>query len=278
MTPDLTKKVIGFRQWNATEDAALAATWGGQVWGRGPNKAKCEPRRDDMLLFGYGHPQPTPGVCEHAPGPCGNCGLYALHDFPEALVQDQGPYRHGQASVMGAVAAWGKLEVHRAGFRAEFAEVVALGYCEAWPAAWVERVERCARSYDVPHLPGRELAKYAAMVGEPVPESLYPEKPKPEPVPKAGALSRRSAYLSSLYAHPGIYLPASSVHYGLSGEVEFKEPPARKQRRIWPWWAVGAPVWAAGIPLADPWLSMAAFVAGGAIATFGALRARGVAA
>lgn len=192
--PDLTKKVIGFRRWDlvnahaadAPQTGALFSTFGGQTWGRGVNKATCAACQNVNPFVGHlwgSRPQnyEPPKPCETSPGPCGNCGLYALHAVPGELTQAQGPFERPAAQgVLGVVAAWGKLEVHRNGFRAEFAEIVALGYVEAWPVPWVAQVELAARAYDVPHLPGKELEQYALMVGERVPESLMP-RPAPKP-------------------------------------------------------------------------------------------------
>lgn len=173
------------------------------------NRATCARQSDyftSPLSFQWGYrtgaePPEPPKACDHAPGPCGQCGLYAYHDALGELSAEEGPFGNTEW-VCGAVAAWGKLEVHKDGFRAEFAEIVALGYVESWPLPWIERVEKAARAYDVPHLPGKELERYVAMVGERVPESLLPEPEKPKPVKPSTDLG--AYYSPQSYHHGGL--------------------------------------------------------------------------
>jgi hypothetical protein len=100
--------VIGYRSWYAGSDAGLwpagwvpAASSARSVhrpWQAGPNTAACP-------------------LADHAaPDQHCTCGLYAGFDVPAPA--------HG--FVVGAVAAWGLVQVHRDGFRAEHAQITAL--------------------------------------------------------------------------------------------------------------------------------------------------------
>jgi hypothetical protein len=91
--------VIGFRAWVA-RGSKLTALGGEEEWPVGVCAARC---REDAH-----HTPPVSG--------CG-CGIYAVHD-PAACIE--------RGTVVGAILAWGRLEVHHEGFRAEYARPVAL--------------------------------------------------------------------------------------------------------------------------------------------------------
>lgn len=100
--------VIGYRSWYAGSDATLwpagwvpaarAARSVHRPWRAGPNAAAC------------------PLEAHVAPDQHCTCGLYAGFEVPAP--------EHG--FVVGAVAAWGLVQVHRDGFRAEHAQITAL--------------------------------------------------------------------------------------------------------------------------------------------------------
>src|SRR5688572_6682963 len=97
----------------------------GQVgpWSTGVNTARC--------ARGAGHTAPDTDC---------SCGIYAFHAMHNQL-------RH--EPVVGAIAAWGDMEVHRDGFRAERAAVLALsgtGLGRSGDAA----LRRAAERYGVP--------------------------------------------------------------------------------------------------------------------------------
>lgn len=112
--PTFSEAVIGFRAWKLADDGTL---WPRSIsglerlcaepWEPGPNRARC-------VYVGFSRsPHPVPGAdCD--------CGLYAHHTVGELR-----RYRR-EDDVLGAVAAWGDMQVHRTGFRAQYAQVVAL--------------------------------------------------------------------------------------------------------------------------------------------------------
>lgn len=154
MTPDLTGKIIGFREWAG--DNSLESTGVGGHWGRGVNVARCSQAH----------------AWDHlSPGHDCQCGLYALHEVPEAYV---GPGPWTGAQEMGAIAAWGKVEVHPNGFRAQYAEIIALGFNRRWPTQWVKNTEEFAADYGVPAVEVEDLKQFALNYGSPVPKDLYP--------------------------------------------------------------------------------------------------------
>lgn len=155
--PDLFEPLIGFRAWHLRSDGALEpwSVAGGGPWEPGENTARC-----------HG------GKRHHAPAPDCMCGLYALASAYDHRLHGSG----GQ--IVGAIAAWGDIELHRTGFRAERAAVVAL----AEPADGdVAAALRASVRYEVPLVPREELALSARGFGRPVDPSVFEEPVSADP-------------------------------------------------------------------------------------------------
>lgn len=112
--PDLTQHIIGFREWKIDwRNKTLGpigiggAPWSGRNW----QDAEC---RGAGTRAPYGHSSPHPDC---------DCGLYALHDFPDEPTY--GSAEH-PGKVWGVVQAKGRIEVHKTGFRAEYARPMML--------------------------------------------------------------------------------------------------------------------------------------------------------
>jgi glycine cleavage system H protein len=110
------------------------------------------------------------------------CGLYALYDPSDRRLD----FRADQA--VGAVAAWGELEVHRTGFRAEHACIVALAVPERADPDARDALERASARYRVPLVPAARLSAEARRHGAPLDAAL--ELPA-WPTPPAVAARRR---------------------------------------------------------------------------------------
>lgn len=116
--PNYVLPVLGFRVWRVDDDgrlwprtskAAMMRRLGSEPWAIGTSHARC-------LLEGAGraaHPAPANGCM---------CGLYGWHAPKPAL----DACRTTRDLVAGAIIAWGDLQVHAAGFRAQHARPVAL--------------------------------------------------------------------------------------------------------------------------------------------------------
>lgn len=185
---DLTTEVIGFRQWRVTENLELRAAAHNKrtVWGKGTNAAVChKAEKWDEDRYEYVEVAP----CDAAPGTDCGCGIYALHDpsdfwygkkkrdlFSLALFPEP-----SDPLLSGVIAAWGELEVHYQGFRAQFARVVALATPEMRRDAVIARA--VSVEYGVPLVPVDELPRIAAEFGATVPVGLRPEKPEPKKDP-----------------------------------------------------------------------------------------------
>ncbi|HEY2636707.1 MAG TPA: hypothetical protein VGI54_04905, partial [Solirubrobacteraceae bacterium] len=101
--PDFAEPLIGFRAWRLEGGRLCAWSAATGPWSFDVTEAACCYKP---------HAAPYPGC---------SCGLYALAD-----PRDRRLWQHGQ--VVGAIVAWGAVELHRSGFRAEKARVVALAH------------------------------------------------------------------------------------------------------------------------------------------------------
>lgn len=136
--PDFSTPVLGFRVWCLADDGRLEPYSLGKSWLPGVNTAEC-------CIEGSRHSPPV--------GDCG-CGFYALHDDRDRRLERQHAKR---AHALGAIAAWGEIEVHWAGFRARYACVLALAAPNGASGPHLERLRRAAERYRVPLVPRGRL-------------------------------------------------------------------------------------------------------------------------
>jgi glycine cleavage system H lipoate-binding protein len=99
------------------------------------------------------------------------CGLYALTDPGDRRLD----FRADQA--VGAIAAWGELEVHRTGFRAQHACVTALALPDRAGYEQREALARAAERYGVPLVAADRLSDEALRHGAPLPDDLWTPGP-----------------------------------------------------------------------------------------------------
>jgi glycine cleavage system H protein len=153
--PDFVEAVVGYRAWHVEADGLLRPwTFTALPWQPGANRAVCA--RD----------------VRHAP-PVADCmcGLYALTDPGDRRLD----FRADQA--VGAIAAWGDLEVHRTGFRAEHACVTAIALPDRAGYDQREALARAAERYGVPLVAADRLSDEALRHGAPLPEDLWTPAP-----------------------------------------------------------------------------------------------------
>src|SRR4051812_30981827 len=94
----MAEPVVGYRLWVAQPEGLCA--FDSTPWPVGDLHAACRTTRE--------HQAPEPGCA---------CGAYGLHQVPAVIPA-------GMA--LGAIVAWGRLEVHAHGFRAEHVRPIAL--------------------------------------------------------------------------------------------------------------------------------------------------------
>lgn len=193
--PDLIGEVWGVRKWSSVSldgVGSLRSMHGG--WGPGPNRAECRNSAYRLapvhraIATGVSHPGSEAKNCPVAPQEDCMCGLYAYHNMMWA-----GTEHPLLRPIVGIVRGWGEVIVHRTGWRAEYAEVVALMDCvedtlnlEArmrtrpvmgliFPDATLpERLDALAARWGVPKVyPGDPL--FDKVDKHRVPDSLLPE-------------------------------------------------------------------------------------------------------
>jgi hypothetical protein len=150
--PDLIRAVIGFRQWRL-HGSELWSLRTEDRWQRGAQTAHC---RSPVAHDGA------------APSHGCTCGFYAWYAPPprtaSAATSDL---------LAGAVALWGKIELHPTGMRAQHAMVVAL----ALPLSWGSkrgRIREAAAALEVPAVAARHLRAAALEHGDVIPKAMRP--------------------------------------------------------------------------------------------------------
>ena len=116
--PLIAGRIHGIRQWSVgwkAGDAELRG-FGGAKWAAGgtPTKARCRRER------GRGR------AAHRAPRPECSCGLYAVHPWEGPVSLYGGGGGGPLEQIHGVVEAWGRVELHATGFRAQYARPVAL--------------------------------------------------------------------------------------------------------------------------------------------------------
>lgn len=151
--PDLVTPLVAFRSWRLAGDQLVSpfvpCRWAGREMHATCFDANRALTRGEGWLAAP-HPSPDPR-CQ--------CGIYGYFT--------PGPRSwYGEAYwCEGVVTAWGRVEVHRDGFRAEHARVEALAAPEA---GWVhsgEAVRGAAAALGVPLLAYAQLEPFAAELG-----------------------------------------------------------------------------------------------------------------
>ncbi len=160
--PDLATPVVGFRAWRLGRDRLLSpyipCRWEGRTM-----HAECYDA-NRSLLRGEGwlktpHASPHPG-CQ--------CGIYAYHR--PGLRAYYGEWAWAE----GVITAWGRIEVHADGFRAEHARIEVLARPDLDTPPVRATIEQVARDLGVPLVARADLARAAEEHGGALPSSLLP--------------------------------------------------------------------------------------------------------
>lgn len=179
--------ILGWRVWTLRGDSLLhPIAVIGRPWLVGTNEARCH----------------LPNSRHRAPSPNCACGFNALHRLPQEFRGDHG-------SAIGAVAAWGEVDVYRTGLRAQFACVLGLLADElSDDDEHQENLRRAAEHYGVPLLGLGELAAHARGYAEPAGELLLPGARRARPTPQRPATPLPTAALASAFAGRGVQINA----------------------------------------------------------------------
>lgn len=153
--PDLIRAIIGFRQWRL-RDGRLWSLHANERWLPGLQTARC--------LGEDAHEAPQ-NAC--------TCGYYAWYAPPPRTASAATP-----DLVAGAVALWGRVELHAHGMRAQHAMVVALALPFSWGAKR-ERLLAIAHELEVPAVPARKIKAVALEHGDVIPRRMRPPDTTP---------------------------------------------------------------------------------------------------
>jgi hypothetical protein len=160
--PDLATPVAGFRAWRVANGRLVSpyvpCRWEGRVM----HAACFDANRG--LEGGRGWLD----VPHESPHPACRCGIYAYHRPGPRTYFGEVWWCHG------VVTAWGRMEVHADGLRAEFARVEGLAEPEVPDLRLRAAVRAIAVDLGVPLVAAAELPGLAARVGGPVPARLLP--------------------------------------------------------------------------------------------------------
>ncbi len=143
--PDLIEAVVAFRKWRVV-DGRLRSLYEPIFWLEPTQHADCRSGR----YSGHPHEAPHSGC---------SCGIYASHepDYRFPTVDYRG--------VSGIVTAWGAIEVHADGLRAEWVQVQALSLYSHWGRRQTDAVKTVAESLGADLIDLYDLEAVAAQYG-----------------------------------------------------------------------------------------------------------------
>jgi hypothetical protein len=171
-------KFRGFRAWTLDGYRLRSANPAGGHWTAGVNHAECRRTAYDPIplpptIWGMpGFGSRSSSSAHVAPDPDCRCGLYAWYE-PRGLA---GFGVGGDELVYGVVLAWGRVEAHLEGLRAEHAEPVVLAYSESQSYRHVRRVQAIGSELGLQVVELGELEEAASGYGQPVPMELRPKR------------------------------------------------------------------------------------------------------
>ena len=147
-----------------------------------------------------------------APATTCSCGLYAL-----ASADDDRLRPHHEA--VGAIAAWGDVELHRTGFRAEHAAIVALALPDDCPPRHAEDLRAAAQRYGVPLVPPERLVAAACEHGRPIEYSAAPARTRQPLGPGVPHLTQRGLSGTAAEDHVELTIVSGGVRIAPTPEL-----------------------------------------------------------
>lgn len=154
-----TEKILGFRSWQITGGLRSRLGVIDYKWTTGRNEAECFADRCTDITM----PRKPLQLPHTAPDERCNCGFYAWH------IPNSQRNTSDTALITGAILAWGRIEAHHLGFRAQYAEVIALApYMNTVGAGEV------AERMGVPLFELPDMLEYAESKGAPLDRKFRP--------------------------------------------------------------------------------------------------------
>ena len=158
---DLAESVVGFRTWRVV-DGRLWSPYIPRSWDERVMRAECYRGSGALIEVSA----PLDHAPDAAPHPDCRCGIYAYHLPPPRFssVDHRG--------VTGIVSAWGRLEAHADGVRAEMARIEALAVSAQWSDRQRWAALELAERLDIDLVEDVELQAVAARYGPPLAPEL----------------------------------------------------------------------------------------------------------
>lgn len=189
LAPDCIDTVIAFRFWRIM-DGHLYGPFYRARWEPGDTRAECHFAETSLPPAAHLVADDQPHT---VPGSFCRCGLYANHlisskeIFAQPLVKmldraldmvTADESAEDGWEVFGAVAMWGRIEVHASGLRAEYARPILLAATPYQKRAQRKELREVAKRYGAGVVRFPRLERTAFAFGSPVPKEFIPV-PKP---------------------------------------------------------------------------------------------------
>ncbi len=159
VAPDLIAPVHAFRDWRIGEYGLLESLRAGQLWTTPVQQAQCHPQTlEDFARERHA-----------APATDCTCGIHCY------FRPDPDFCRTDFRGVTGIVTAWGRLEVHANGLRAQYVQVQALGTYQRWTRRQKDLAAQVADELGVELIDVFELEAAAPAFGAAMPRVLTPD-------------------------------------------------------------------------------------------------------
>jgi hypothetical protein len=180
-----TEPLLGYRIWSmATSPISLTGiVYTSVKWTpKGPTHATCMRR----TRANFSTTTKETNKCEHPPEMKCNDGMFAFYDL-ERMKSSGLPFTHTFFAVRGSVQGWGKIILHEDGYRAEYAQPIAIideteETIKKWvpqAAAFLEprlefddaykmrrnRVKLVAQNYGLPIIPEDDIEEFSRNYG-----------------------------------------------------------------------------------------------------------------
>lgn len=182
--PMFSECVIGYRRWICDADGQLwPISDRRQPWQPGVNRARCN--RTHTPSHGLQWTNSNGRIvlewlpAHDAPIADCDCGLYSWRRPPGKWYGD--PSSAELPNVVGAVASWGTLHVHDAGFRAQYACIVTLAHPDHATSDVLTKLQALGSRYRAELTPLSTLENVASLHGSPLPADLRPPAPTEQP-------------------------------------------------------------------------------------------------
>lgn len=186
--PIFSECVIGYRAWISDADGQLWPLYGQRrkrrLWQPGVNEARCNLDNPQSLRLQWSNHNgraSLEGLPAHgAPIADCDCGLYSWRRPPGTWYDD--PSTSELPRVIGAIASWGALHVHDAGFRAQYACIVAIAHPAGATSDVMSELQAIAGRYRVELASLSDLEHVAGLHGAPLRDDVRPPAPTADPI------------------------------------------------------------------------------------------------